>query len=84
MVINTHRADLVMYVCVRPNILNHCFHKVDESGRRCLEYTETFSKTLGGGLKSRKQEPKVTRAYENVYDPTRCPVEIYLKYISLW
>ena len=65
----------------------HLFHfkyKVDENRRRYLEYTETVSKTLGGGLKSRKRDAKVTRAYENVEDPGRCPVEIYLKYISLW
>lgn len=55
----------------------------DKGGNRYLEYREDVSKTNAGGLKHRRIEPKVTRAYENRRCPERCPVKIYEKYISL-
>jgi hypothetical protein len=51
--------------------------------RRYLEYHEDVSKTNRGGIQHRKIQPKITRAYENIAKPERCPVNIYEKYISL-
>ena len=55
----------------------------DEHGTQYLEYREDVSKTNRGGLKHRKMDPKVTRAYANSANPGRCPIKIYEKYISL-
>ena len=54
------------------------------SGLQYLEYREDISKTNAGGLKDRKQQRKITRAYENIADKKRCIVRLYEKYISLW
>jgi Domain of unknown function (DUF3504) len=57
--------------------------KTDENNVRYLEYREDISKTFGGGLHSGKQRQKVTRAYELIDCPARCPVRIYELYNSL-
>ena len=56
--------------------------KVDEHGRRYLQYTEDISKTNQGGLAHRLIKPKVCRAYENANHPERCPVRLYEVYRS--
>lgn len=48
-----------------------------------LEYTEDTSKNNQGGLKHRKIQNKVARAYENRESPEKCVVKLYRKYISL-
>jgi hypothetical protein len=52
-------------------------------GRRCLEYREDVSKTNAGGLKSINKKRKVTRAFETLDCPERCPVRLYERYNSL-
>lgn len=58
-------------------------HVSEVDGRRFLEYREDVSKTYRGGIKQRKIEPKITRAYENLDNSERCPVRIYEQYMSL-
>lgn len=54
----------------------------DEDGRKFLRYTEDVSKANAGGLRHRRVKAKMVDAYENLEDPNRCIVEIYLKYIA--
>ena len=54
-----------------------------ENGVRYLLYKEDVSKTKQGGLKHRKIKPKEVRAYENIANPDRCIVNLYLKYLSV-
>ncbi len=56
--------------------------KVDDKGRKYLEYTESQSKNYQGGLKNLHQKPKVMQAYENVEDPSRCIVHLFQKYLA--
>ena len=49
-----------------------------------LEYREDVSETNAGGLKDRKLQRKVTRAYENTANKKRCIVRLYEKYTNLW
>lgn len=57
--------------------------KQDKSGDMYLEYTEDTSKNNQGGLKHRKIDKKVGRAYVNEAYPDRCLVRLYRKYLSL-
>ena len=54
----------------------------DESGNEFLQYTEDFSKTNKGGLCHLRMKRKVVRAYKNVINVERCPVELHKKYLS--
>ena len=58
--------------------------KDDKMGVMYIEYREDVSKTNSGGLRDRKVKAKVTRAYENKVNPSRCIVRLYQKYLSLW
>ena len=55
----------------------------NEGNFRYLLYKEDVSKTRQGGLKHRKVVPKKVRAYENLFQPERCIVKLYEKYMSL-
>ena len=55
----------------------------EENNFKYLLYKEDVSKTRQGGLKHRKIIPKQVRAYENVFQPDRCIVKLYKKYLSL-
>ena len=50
--------------------------------RTGLEYREDISKTNAGGLKDRKIQEKITRAYDNIADKRRCIVRLYEKYLK--
>lgn len=50
----------------------------DEDGVRCLEYTESISKTFKGEIKHRKIDPHRARACE-IPNSNRCPVNIFEK-----
>ena len=43
---------------------------------------EDISNTNNGGLCHLRMKRKVVRAYENVINVERCPVELYKKYLS--
>ena len=58
--------------------------KDKRTGLEYLEYREDISKTNAGGLKDKKIQGKITRAYENIADKRRCIVRLYEKYINLW
>lgn len=57
--------------------------KQDKGGKTYLEYTEDTSKNNQGGIKHRKVDKKVGRAYVNEAYPDRCLVRLYRKYLSL-
>ncbi|XP_022810328.1 uncharacterized protein LOC111347344 [Stylophora pistillata] len=54
----------------------------DELGREFLQYTEDIRKTNNGGLSYLRIKRKVARAYKNLTDVERCPVELYKQYLS--
>ena len=56
--------------------------QVDELGKEYLQYIEDISKTNNGGLAHLRIKRKVVRAYKNLANPERCPVELYKKYVS--
>ena len=58
--------------------------KDKRTGLEYLEYREDISKTNAGGLKDKKIQRKITRAFENIADKRRCIVRLYEKYINLW
>ena len=47
-----------------------------------MQYIEDISKTNNGGLAHLRIKRKVVRAYKNLQNPERCPVELYKKYLS--
>ena len=54
-------------------------------GKKCIQYTENYSKNNPGGLKHRKIEPKVVTHYKNGSNPSRCFVkllELYYRSLS--
>ena len=56
---------------------------VEQEGQRpFLRYTEDVSKNHQGGLKGRKQRPKVVVHYANEESFSRCFVTLYKKYQS--
>lgn len=56
---------------------------VEQEGQRpFLRYTEDASKNHQGGLKGRKQKPKVVVHYANEESPSKCFVTLYKKYQS--
>ena len=56
---------------------------IEKPGERAyLQYTEDISKNHPGGLKGRKQNPKVVIHYENTNNPSRCFVHLYKLYQS--
>ena len=64
------------------NLLREQFSKkVDEKSRVYLEYVDYGNKTMRGGLKHMKVEPKVLRQYEDVSDPDHCVVNIFVTYL---
>ena len=58
--------------------------KDKRTGLEYLEDREVISKTDAGGLKDRKIQGKITRAFQNIADKVRCIVRLYEKYINLW
>ncbi len=56
--------------------------QVDEFADQYLQYYEDISKTNNGGLAHLRIKIKVVRAYKNLKNPERCPVELYKKYLS--
>jgi hypothetical protein len=54
----------------------------DADGRQYVCYSQTISKTNQGGVAHRKVAPHSARAYENLQNPNRCPVQILKLYIS--
>ena len=57
---------------------------IENPGERpYLLYTEDISKNRPGGLKGRKQKPKVVRQHANEENPQRCFVQLYKLYNSL-
>ena len=53
---------------------------IEKPGERAhLLYTEDISKKRPGGLKGRKQKPKVVIHHANTADPSRCFVRLYNK-----
>lgn len=59
---------------------NLSFHK-DSEGYSYVQYQQHVSKTNQGGLRHRKIEPHVARAYANT-DSERCPVRILQLYME--
>ena len=56
---------------------------VEHAGERAyLQYREDISKNNPGGLKGRKQKPKVVVHHENTEDPSRCFVRLFKLYQS--
>lgn len=56
---------------------------VEREGERAyLKYTEDLSKNNPGGLKGRKNKPKVVLHHENASDPGRCFVKLFKLYQS--
>ena len=56
---------------------------VDHPGEKAyLRYTEDISKNNPGGLRGRKNKPKVVTQYENAENPTRCFVRLFSLYQS--
>ena len=56
---------------------------VDRAGERAyVRYTEDISKNNPGGLKGRKNKPKVVTHYENSENPSRCFVRLFRLYQS--
>ena len=53
-----------------------------ELGREFLQCTEDISTTNNGGLSHLRIKRKVVRAYKNLTNVERCPVELYKKYLS--
>lgn len=51
-------------------------------GKRYLEYTESVSKANQGGLKHKRINKKVVRAYENTEKPERCILRIFEMYMD--
>ena len=54
----------------------------DELKREFLQYTEDIRKKNDGGLSHLRIKRKVYRAYKNLTNVERCPVELYNKYLS--
>ena len=54
------------------------------TGRRYMVYREDVSKANSGGLKHKKAEPKVVKAFDNQENTSRCYVRLWEKYTSLW
>lgn len=52
-------------------------------GLEYLEYTEDSSKNNQGGLRHRRVQKKISRAYANKVNPDRCLIRLYRKYMSL-
>ena len=52
--------------------------RCDELGE-VLQYTENIRKTNNGGLSHLRIKRKVVRAYKNLTNVERCPVELYKK-----
>ena len=51
---------------------------VEREGERAyIKYTEDISKNNPGGLKGRKNKPKVVIQHENVSNPARCFVKLF-------
>ena len=46
-----------------------------------MQYVEDISKTNNGGLAHLRIKREVVRAYKNLANPERCPVELYKKYV---
>ena len=55
---------------------------MDEDGKPYLEYNEDVSKTNSGGLAHARLKRKTVRAYENIDQPERCPVQLFKEYMS--
>ena len=56
---------------------------IDHPGEKAyLRYTEDISKNNPGGLRGRKNKPKVVTQYENSQNPTRCFVRLFRLYQS--
>lgn len=56
---------------------------IEQPGHRAfLRYTEDISKNNPGGLKGRKNKPKVVIQHENEREPNRCFVRLYKLYQS--
>ncbi|KAK3107580.1 hypothetical protein FSP39_017646 [Pinctada imbricata] len=68
---------------LRIGSLSQILLKSTNDGMRYSEYREDVSKTNSGGINSRKIQPKVTRAYEDLVNPERYIVKMYEKYIQL-
>lgn len=57
---------------------------IEKPGERShLTYTEDISKNHPGGLKARKQKPKVVVQYANEENPSRCFVRLFKLYNKL-
>ena len=57
---------------------------LDLDGFKCLQFQEDAQgKTHQGGVAKQPILPKVVNAYPNYFDPTRCVVRLYNKYVSL-
>lgn len=57
---------------------------VERTGERSyLKYTEDVSKNHPGGIKGRKQKPKVVLHHANNDNPDRCFVRLFKKYLSV-
>ena len=54
---------------------------IDEGGKQYFEYKEGVSKTNSGGLAHTHLKRKTVRAYENIDEPERCPVQLYKDYM---
>ena len=50
--------------------------------KKCIQYTENYSKNNCRGLKHRKIEPKVVTHYENLSNPLHCFVKLLELYYS--
>ena len=53
-----------------------------QGGKPYLQYIEDISKNRPGGLKGRKQKPKVVKHHANTDHPERCFVRLYKLYVQ--
>ena len=53
-----------------------------QGGKAYLEYIEDISKNRPGGLKGRRQKPKIVKHHANANNPERCFVRLFKLYMQ--
>ena len=60
------------------------FEATERNGKRCLIYSEKFSKTFSGGLRDMRKSPKKVVHFENVSsDGRKSHIDLFTKFISV-
>ena len=67
-----------------PNKPSQLAVRLNEKGEKCIYYREdSVTKTHDGGLNDMNRDRKEVWIFPNKQNPTRCPVRLILKYLSL-